>query len=214
MVAWFQALMPKQGRFFEQFEAHAATLVAGADALQQLFSGDGAIAQHIAEIEHREHEADDITRAVLQDVRRVFVTPFDRSAITDLIGVMDDSIDQMHQTAMTIDLYGVTAFAPDMRAMADLAAEAARVTSEAIPLLRKLDSNAPRLHQLTERLVALEGEVDKHHAQGLRALFKECGDNQTMRFIVDREIYSHLEKIADRFEDIANEIQGLVIDHA
>jgi len=61
---------------------------------------------------------------------------------------------------------------------------------------------------------ALEGEVDKHHAQGLRALFKECGDNQTMRFIVDREIYSHLEKIADRFEDIANEIQGLVIDHA
>ena len=85
MVAWFQALMPKQGRFFEQFEAHAATLVAGADALQQLFSGDGAIAQHIAEIEHREHEADDITRAVLQDVRRVFVTPFDRSAITDLI---------------------------------------------------------------------------------------------------------------------------------
>ncbi len=214
MVAWFQALMPKQGRFFEQFEAHAATLVAGADALQQLFSGDGAIARHIAEIEHREHEADDITRAVLQDVRRVFVTPFDRSAITDLIGVMDDSIDQMHQTAMTIDLYGVTAFAPDMRAMADLAAEAARVTSEAIPLLRKLDSNAPRLHQLTERLVALEGEVDKHHAQGLRALFKECGDNQTMRFIVDREIYSHLEKIADRFEDIANEIQGLVIDHA
>lgn len=214
MVAWFQALMPKQGRFFEQFEAHAATLVAGADALQQLFSGDGAIAQHIVEIEHREHEADDITRAVLQDVRRVFVTPFDRSAITDLIGVMDDSIDQMHQTAMTIDLYGVTAFAPDMRAMADLAAEAARVTAEAIPLLRKLDSNAPRLHQLTERLVALEGEVDKHHAQGLRALFKECGDNQTMRFIVDREIYSHLEKIADRFEDIANEIQGLVIDHA
>lgn len=139
MVAWFQALMPKQGRFFEQFEAHAATLVAGADALQQLFSGDGAIAQHIAEIEHREHEADDITRAVLQDVRRVFVTPFDRSAITDLIGVMDDSIDQMHQTAMTIDLYGVTAFAPDMRAMADLAAEAARVTAEAIPLLRKLE---------------------------------------------------------------------------
>ena len=88
------------------------------------------------------------------------------------------------------------------------------VTAEAIPLLRKLDANAPRLHQLTERLVRLEGEVDRHHAQGLRALFKACGDNQTMRFIVDREIYSHLERIADRFEDIANEIQGLGIDHA
>ncbi len=214
MVAWFQALMPKQGRFFEQFEAHAATLVAGAEALQRLFASEGTTAQHIAEIVRREHEADDITRDVLQDVRRVFVTPFDRSAITDLIGVMDDSIDQMNQTANTIELYEVTAFAPDMRAMADLAVEAARVTAQAIPLLRHLDRNAAELHDLTARLVAIEGRVDEHHAAGLKALFKACGDNQPMRFIVDREIYSHLERIADRFEDIANEIQGLVIDHA
>lgn len=214
MVAWFQALMPKQGRFFDQFEAHAATLVAGADALQKLFSGDGAIARHIAEIVDREHEADDITRDVLQDVRRVFVTPFDRSAITDLIGVMDDSIDQMNQTATTIALYEVTEFAPDMREMVKLVVEAARVTAEAIPLLRKLDANATRLHDLTARLVQLEGQADEFHARGLRALFKACGDDQPMKFIVEREIYSHLERIADRFEDIANEIQGLVIDHA
>ena len=213
MVAWFQALMPKQGRFFEQFEAHAATLVAGADALQKLFSGDGAIAQHIAEIVDREHEADDITRDVLQDVRRVFVTPFDRSAITDLIGVMDDSIDQMNQTANTIALYEVTEFAPDMREMVQLVVEAARVTSEAIPLLRKLDANAGRLHELTARLVELEGQADEFHATGLKALLKATA-NEPMQFIIGREIYSHLERIADRFEDIANEIQGLVIDHA
>ena len=70
------------------------------------------------------------------------------------------------------------------------------------------------LHDLTARLVQLEGQVDDHHAKGLHALFKSCGDDQPMRFIVEREIYSHLERIADRFEDIANEIQGLVIDHA
>jgi predicted phosphate transport protein (TIGR00153 family) len=214
MVAWFQALMPKQGRFFDQFEAHAATLVAGADALQKLFSGDGEIAAHIATIVDREHDADDITREVLQDVRRVFVTPFDRSAITDLIGVMDDSIDQMNQTATTIGLYEVTEFAPEMRDMARLAVEAARVTAEAIPLLRKLESNAARLHSLTARLVELEGQADEFHAQGLKSLFKACGNDQPMKFIVHREIYSHLERIADRFEDIANEIQGLVIDHA
>ena len=214
MVAWFQALMPKQGRFFDQFEAHAATLVAGAAALQKLLSGDGAIAQHLAEIVDREQEADDTTRDVLQDVRRVFVTPFDRSAITDLIGVMDDSIDQMNQTATTIALYEVTEFAPDMREMVKLVVEAARVTAEAIPLLRKLDANAGQLHDLTARLVQLEGQADEFHARGLKALFRACGNDNPMRFIVEREIYSHLEKTADRFEDIANEIQGLVIDHA
>ena len=213
MVAWFQALMPKQGRFFDQFEAHAATLVAGAEALEKLFSGDGDIAGHIAEIVDREHEADDITRDVLQDVRRVFVTPFDRSAITDLIGVMDDSIDQMNQTAMSIALYEVTDFAPAMREMVRLVVEAARVTQEAVPLLRSVGGNAGRLHTLTARLVQLEGEVDEYHATGLKTLFKACGD-RPMEFMVGKEIYSHLERTADRFEDIANEIQGLVIDHA
>lgn len=213
MVAWFQALMPKQGRFFEQFEAHAATLVAGADALQRLFSGKGDIPALIAEVVDREHEADDITRDVLQDVRRVFVTPFDRSAITDLIGVMDDSIDQMNQTAKTIELYGVTSFEPDMRAMVDIAVECAKVTEEAIPLLRSLGSNDARLHALTARLVELEGRADDYHASGLRSLYL-ANQDKPMAFIVGRELYSHLERIVDRFEDIANEIQGLVIDHA
>jgi len=213
MVAWFQALMPKQGRFFEQFEAHAASLVAGADALQKLFSGDGAIAVHIAEIVDREHEADDITRAVLQDVRRVFVTPFDRSAITDLIGVMDDAIDQMNQTANTIALYGVTRFEPQMVAMAGIAVEAARLTQEAIPLLRSLNRNSERLNMLTARLIEIEGQGDSIHDQGLKALFQARQD-QPMQFVIGREIYSHLERIIARFEDVANEIQGLVIDHA
>ena len=213
MVAWFQALMPKQGRFFDQFEAHAATLVAGAAALETLFSGSGDIPAQIAAIVDKEHEADAITRDVLQDVRRVFVTPFDRSAITDLIGVMDDSIDQMNQTAKAIDLYELTDFAPDMREMVRIVVEAARVTQQAVPLLRSVSGNAQPLHTLTARLVELEGQADDFHAAGLKALFKAAG-NEPMRFMVGREIYSHLERIADRFEDIANEIQGLVIDHA
>ncbi len=215
MLGWFQALMPKQGRFFELFDAHAATLVAGADALARLLHGEGSIESQIAEIVRREHEADDITREVLQDVRRVFVTPFDRSAITDLIGVMDDAIDQMNGTANAIALYEVTEFAPEMRDMAGIIVEAARITAEAIPLLRSLGSNAGRLHDLTARLIQIEGHADDIHDTGLRALFAASKSHaDPMAFIIGREIYSSLEKIVDRFEDVANEIQGLVIDHA
>lgn len=214
MVAWFQALMPTQGRFFDQFEAHAATLVAGADALAKLLHNQGSIADNIAEIVAREQQADDITRDVLQDVRRVFVTPFDRSAITSLIGVMDDAIDQMNGTAKSIELYEVTSFEPQMRDMSGIVVEAARITAEAIPLLRSLGNNAGRLHDLTARLIRIEGDADDIHDAGLKALFKAHGATAPMDFIVGREIYSHLEKIVDRFEDVANEIQGLVIDHA
>jgi len=214
MMRWFQSLMPQQGRFFDLFEAHAATLVAGAEALALLLQGGDSIEENIAEIIRREHQADDITREVLGDVRRIFVTPFDRSAITDLIGTMDDAIDQMNATAKTIALYELGEFEPQMRDMSGIIVEAARVTAEAMPLLRHLNQNAGRLDNLTARLIQLEGHADDIHEAGLKALFKRLGKTQPMDFIVGQEVYSHLERIVDKFEDIANEVQGLVIDHA
>ncbi|MGN6377085.1 MAG: DUF47 family protein, partial [Sphingomonas sp.] len=214
MMRWFHKLMPQQGRFFELFEAHAATLVAGADALARLFQNGDSIRECIDEIIRREHQADDITRDVLHDVRRIFVTPFDRSAITDLIGTMDDAIDQMNATGKSIALYELTVFEPQMRDMSGIIVEAARVTAEAIPLLRHLNQNAGRLHELTARLIQLEGHADEIHDSGVKALFKRYGRERPMDFIVGREVFSHLERIVDKFEDIANEVQGLVIDHA
>ena len=213
MLAWFQSLLPKQGKFFDQFEAHSLTLVAGADALARLFHGEGDMTAQIATIVDEEHKADRITAEVLQDVRRVFVTPFDRSAITDLIGVMDDAIDQMNGTANAISLYEIARFEPQMRDMAGVVVEAARVTAEAIPLLRSVNSNAARLHELTARIIEIEGRADAIYDDGLKALFHQHRDD-AMNFVIGREVYASLEKIVDRFEDVANEIQGLVIDHA
>lgn len=214
IVRWFQALMPKQGRFFEHFEAHAATLVAGADSLGKLLQGGGDITSYCREIEAHEHEADEIIREVLRDVHRTFITPFDRTAITDLIGSMDDAIDQMNAAAKTISLYGVTEFDPQMRDMGGIIVEAARLTEEAVPLLRDVSRNGSRLITLTERLVKIEGHADEIHESGLKALFAEKGHADPMSFMIGREIYGKLEKVVDKFEDVANEIQGLVLDHA
>jgi predicted phosphate transport protein (TIGR00153 family) len=215
MLRWFQALMPKQGRFFDQFEDHATTLVAGADALARLLQGGPDIPMHVKEIYDQEHKADDITRDVLQDVRRILITPFDRTAITGLIAAMDDAIDQMNGTANAITLFELTDFEPQMRDMSGIIVEAARVTSEVVPLLRSIGENATRILELTARLVQLEGHADEIHDAGLKSLYKAAsGDANPMAFIVGREIYSHLERVVDRFEDVANEIQGLVLDHA
>ena len=214
MFHWFQALLPRQGNFFGLFEAHAVTVNAGSDALVRLLQGGPGMKDHIREIVEREQEADDIIREVLQTVRRTFLTPFDRSSIISLISAMDDAIDQMQQTAMAIDLYEVREFDQEMKDMAAIIVDAARVIAEALPLLRNIGDNAARLHELTERLVRMEGQSDEIHAAGLKALFKTHGESNTLRFIVAREIYSHLERVVDRFEDVANEIDGLVIDHA
>ncbi|HKR92699.1 DUF47 family protein [Novosphingobium sp.] len=214
MFAWFQKLLPQQGNFFDLFERQAATLVAGADALARLAQGGAGRAQHIREIEEREHDADDITREVLQTVRRTFLTPFDRSSITSLITAMDDAIDEMHQTAGAADLYDVVDFEPEMRDMAAIIVDAARLTAEIMPLLRKVADNGHRLHELTERLVRMEGHADEIHAAGLKRVFKASAGKDPLHFVVRQEMFKRLERVVDRFEDLANEIDGLVIDHA
>ena len=213
MLGWFQSLMPKQGHFFDQFEAHGATLTAGADALARLLNRDGDAAAHVARIIEEEDRADAVTAEVLQDVRRIFVTPFDRSAIIGLIGVMDDAIDQMNSFAAAATLYEVTEYSSQMRAMGGIIVDAARVIAEALPLLRSIGGNAGRITELTARMIALEGDADDIHNDGLKALFK-AADGDAMRFLIGRELYNSLERVVDRFEDVANEMQGLVIDHA
>lgn len=214
MFGWFQRLLPKTGNFFDLFEAHAVTIVAAADALARLFQGGGARADHIREIVEREHDADNIIREVLQTVRKTFLTPFDRGAITSLIGAMDDAIDEMNAAAGAVSLYDFAAFDDDMRDMTAIIVDAARVTAEAIPLLRDVARNGTRLHELTERLVRMEGHADEIHDAGVKKAFILYGESETMKFVVVREIYKHLERIVDALEDVANEIDGIVIDHA
>ncbi|KTT69398.1 DUF47 domain-containing protein [Sphingomonas endophytica] len=214
MFAWFQRLLPKTGNFFGMFEGHAAIVLAGAQATARLLDDSPDHAQRIAEVIAREHDADEITRDVLKAVRSTFLTPFDRGSITALIGALDDTIDEMQAAAAAIDLYGITDFAPEMRAMADAAVEAAQLAVEAMPLLRDVSRNGPRLHELTEQLIRIEGKADDFHAAGLRRSLEQHGNSDVLRFVVEREVYKHLERILDAFEDVADEIDGIVIDHA
>jgi predicted phosphate transport protein (TIGR00153 family) len=214
MFGWFQRVLPRTGDFFGMFEAHAATLVAAADALNKLANDGESPQPYIEEIHRREHEADDIIRQVLISVRRTFLTPFDRGAITSLIGSMDDAIDEMQSMGRAIDIYSLSHFEPEMKEMAAMITESAGLTAEAIPLLRNISRNGARIHEITEKVVRLEGAADVVHATGLKRAFQEFSPDKPMQFIVAREIYKHLERITDAFEDVANEIDGIVIDHA
>lgn len=214
MFGWFQRLLPHSGDFYVLFERHAAAMNGAADALAQLTSGEGDRASHLRTIRDREHDADEVIRQTLHEVRQTFLTPFDRGAITSLIGSMDDTIDEMNRTASAIELFEVHTFDPQMKQIAVLVQDACRLISEAMPLLRDVERNGRRLHELTAKLVKLEGEVDVLHDTGMKAAFQAQREkSDPLAFMVSREMYKDLERIADAFEDVANEIDSLVIDH-
>jgi predicted phosphate transport protein (TIGR00153 family) len=211
-MRWFQALLPREDGFFEQFVAHARLLVLGAEALRDLLNGGDAVEAATAAIIRHEAAADEITRSVFLAVRRTFVTPFDRSDIRELIASLDDAIDQMQKTARSITLFGLSTFRPEMRELGDLAIQAAYLTLEATELLRDMRRNAGRLNAIAEAVTRIENRSDEVYDAGMKALFA-ASQAHPMDFIAGADVYDHLEKVIDRFEDVSNGITSILIEH-
>jgi predicted phosphate transport protein (TIGR00153 family) len=213
MLGWFYRIMPREERFFDMFERHAQCLTAGAEALRAMLNGGGEVKAYCEKVAAREHEADLIAHEVLQAIRRSFITPFDRGDIRGLITSMDDAIDQMNKTAKSVLLFEVGTFEPQMREIGDLIIKTAALVNQAVPLLRALRLNAPRLNVITEEIVRLEEQSDQVCHNGLKALLQGPARSDAMAYIKGSEVYDHLEKVVDCFEDVANRISGLVIEH-
>jgi hypothetical protein len=211
-MRWFQALLPRENSFFDQFTAHARLLVQGSEALRELLNGGSGMKAAGAKIIRLEEEADGITRAVFQAVRRTFITPFDRSDIRDLTTAFDDAIDQMQKTAKSIALFEVTEFQPEMLQLGDLAIQAAYLTVEATELLRDMAKNAQRLNAIGEAVTRIENRSDEVYDAGMKRLFSRS-QHKPMDFIVGSDLLDHLEKVIDRFEDVHNTISGILIEH-
>ena len=211
MLGWFRALMPKEERFFELFARHAQVTLAGAEALRGLLNGGDDVLRHCKEISARENEADEITREVLTALRRTFITPLDRGDIKDLITSMDDAIDQMNKTAKVIALFELNRFEEPMQEMGEIIVRAAKLSMEAVPLLGAIGKEAGRLNTLTEEIIRIEERADQLHDQGRKELY--ANQTNAFAFMIGTEVYDHLEKVVDRFEDVANEISAIVIEN-
>lgn len=212
-MRWFHALMPKEDRFFDLFSAHAKVLVAGSQALRAMLEGGDAVDPNFQLVMDREHDADNITRDVLIAVRRSFITPFDRGNVKDLIASMDNAIDQMQKTAKSVRIFDIRTFTPQMKEMADVIIKCALLVDEAMPCLRSISAEAARLGRITEEISRLEGIADDLHDGGLRELYQTYGSSNPMAFITGNEVYDHLEKVVDRFDDVANVIHGTMLEH-
>ncbi len=212
MLRWFQALMPREDKFFDMFSRHAAIVSQGSVALRGVFEGGPDLAHQCAEVSRLENEADNVAREVLLAVRRTFITPFDRSDISGLSTSLDDAIDQMQRTTKKIGMFELTSFEPMMVEMADVIVEGAQLAQRMVGMLPDLRDNSARISALNVQMTKLEERADELHDHGIKALYLAHRTADPMAYIVGAEIYDHLEKVVDRLEDIANHIVDVVIE--
>ncbi|MDE2578256.1 MAG: DUF47 domain-containing protein [Hyphomicrobiales bacterium] len=211
-MRWFQALMPREDKFFDFFSSHAQLVHQAAIELRALLQGGETAPAHSAQISKLENAADDIAREVLLAVRRTFITPFDRTDISGLSTALDDAVDQMQRTAKKIDLLDVRTFDPVMAQLGDVIVEASELAVKMVALLPDMRNANARITALNLHMTRLEERSDELHDQGVKALYQRYRHSDAMAFIVGSEIYDHLEKVVDRLEDVANHIGDIVIE--
>ena len=213
MFKLIKAIMPRSDNFFDLFEAQAKKAQDASQTLRSILDGGENTADKCARLSTQEEEADQVSYEVMQSLRRSFITPFDRSDIKALSSALDDAIDQMNKTGKTVMLYDVAEFQTNMRAMGDRIILLANIVADALPLMRDIGKNSGRLHQMVGEISRIEEQSDQMYDTGLKELFKATPKDQALDFVIGAELYDRLEKVCDRFEDVAHVMGDIVIEH-
>lgn len=203
--------MPRERRFFELFNQHASEVVLGARELVGLLGGSGEAAAHTEAIDTIEKRADKITHETIKLLHRTFIVPLDREDIHALITAMDDILDMIQDVSESIGLYDLRRITPEARALADICLACAERVREAVAKLDDMRESDGVL-RLCEEIDRLESDADRQMRAGISRLFREERDALTV--IKLKAIYELLEAITDRCEDVANILEGIVLENA
>lgn len=203
--------MPREGRFFELFNAHAEQIVLGARELVNLMASTDSPNGPAQAIDQAENRADKITHETIALLHRTFITPFHREDIHQLITGMDDILDLMQDVAESVVLYDVRRITPEAKQLADICLMACDRMKSAVGLLADM-RNAKGILQTTQEIDKLESEADRVMRSAMSKLFRNEPDVREL--IKLRSIYDQLETITDRCEDVANVLEGIVLENS
>jgi uncharacterized protein len=210
----FGRLMPREGRFFDLFNQHAERIVEGAGHLVQLMQhyDDEAIRQNeLEEIDRVETSADKITHETFALLHKTFITPFDREDIHQLISRMDDILDLTQDVAESVMLYDIRSVTPEAIQLASLSQMCCERVRSAVALLTNMD-NAETILKLCAEIDQLESDADRVMRSAMSKLFRDESDVRTV--IKMKAIYELLESLTDKCEDVANILEGVVLENA
>jgi predicted phosphate transport protein (TIGR00153 family) len=206
-----EKLMPKSDEFFDDFDAQAEVTVRGARLLLALLEDFTDVERKVAAIKEVEHEGDDIAHRAFERLHKQFITPFDRAEIHRLLGRIDDVLDLTDTTAERLLLYEVGAIPQAAKDLARLVVPATEKMQEAVRQLREIKNPAQILASCRE-IKRIEGDADVLGRAAIAALFKSGAD--ALSIIKWKELYDLMETATDRCEDVANVIEGVVLEHA
>ncbi len=201
-------LLPKDTVFYDMFEVLARHAVAAAEHLRKLAKHYPESGEHLQRIRDEEHEADKLAHQALDRLDRSFITPFDREDIHELVGGLDDIIDNIDACAKRFSLFHISAMETDFLKQADVLVQATVTLSDAVHRLR----TSRKLSELSDKLIAIhhnESIGDDNHHAAISRLFD--GNTDALEVLKWKEQYDLIEEAIDNCEDVGNTLERIVL---
>jgi predicted phosphate transport protein (TIGR00153 family) len=213
----FGKLLPREGNFFDLFNQHADRIVDAARAFSHLvanYSDPHLREQYNRDVDNAERAADRVTHEVNRMLHKTFITPLDRDQIHKLINTMDDVADLIQDSAETMALYDLRSVNDEITRLTDLSVKCCERVKDAVALIGKLADNATAEAALKtcEEIDRLESDADRVMRSAMSKLFREEPDVREVLKL--KAIYELLETITDKCEDVANVIEGIILEHS
>jgi len=213
----FGKLLPREGNFFEMFNQHATHIVEAAQAFAKLVANYADLElreKYNQEVDHAERAADRVTAEVNRLIHTTFITPIDREQIHSLINTMDDVADLIQDSAETMALYDVRHMTVEITRLTELSVKCCERLKDVVGMLGKIgdQKTAEAALKTCEEIDKLESDADRVMRTAMSKLFREEPDVREV--IKLKAIYELLETITDKCEDVANEIEGIVLENA
>ena len=204
-------LMPREGKFFDLFNAHAARIVEGSRELAAMIGNFSELDAHAQRIDAAERAADKITHETISLLHKTFITPFDREQIHSLITTMDDILDLTQDVAESVALYDLRKVTPEAKQLADICLMSCERVQATVALLTNI-KRSDAIMKICEEIDRLESDADRVMRAALQKLFRD--ENDVKQILKLRVIYDLLESITDRCEDVANVVEGIVLENS
>jgi uncharacterized protein len=213
----FGKFLPREGNFFEMFNQHADRIVEAARAFSSLvsnYSDPHLREQFNRDVDNAERAADRVTHDVNKMLHQTFITPIDREQIHKLINTMDDVADLIQDSAETMALYDVKFMTEDIKRLTDISVKCCERLAAAVKLLGSISekSSAEAALKTCEEIDKLESDADRVMRSAMSKLFREEPDVREV--IKLKAIYELLETITDKCEDVANLIEGVILENS
>jgi len=198
-------LLPRQGRFFEDFVSLAGEIRKGSRLLKQMLATNPPDMAQVDAIKEIEHACDRCTRGIIDRLNRTFITPLDREDIHALASSLDDVMDAIDAVAAVIRLYKITEVRAGARRLVDIVCDSVDRVAEAVEALERREG----VPELAARVSQLEHEADRVHQDAIVELFDQ--ERDPIAVIKWKEIFDFLEAATDRCEDVANLLEGVIV---